>query len=166
MDINFNVNLNVTAEPRLYDLFERLVEKGLIVKIGLPCEGCALEDGQDEPEHADKIMPLAVTTPAVIEPAQAPAAAPAPAQAAPVPAADPNIAPTPAPVQAAPAPAQTASSVTLEELSRAGAALATQGKMAELMAIMPKYGVQALTQLKPEQYAAVADDLRALGAQI
>lgn len=55
---------------------------------------------------------------------------------------------------------------TLEQLSRAGAALATSGKMPELMALMQKHGVQALTQLKPDQYPAMADDLRSMGAQI
>lgn len=59
-----------------------------------------------------------------------------------------------------------ASAYTLEQLSRAGAALATSGKMPELMALMQKHGVQALTQLKPDQYSAMADDLRSMGAQI
>lgn len=77
--------------------------------------------------------------------------------------------PAVAPATVAPAATQTnasSPSVTLEQISRAGAALATAGRMGDLMAIVTKHGVQALTQLKPEQYDAVAADLRALGAQI
>lgn len=77
--------------------------------------------------------------------------------------------PAAAPATVAPAVMQTnasSPSVTLEQISRAGAALATAGRMGDLMAIVAKHGVQALTQLKPEQYDAVAADLRALGAQI
>ena len=35
-----------------------------------------------------------------------------------------------------------------------------------LLALLAKYGVQAVTQLKPEQYGAFATELRGLGAQI
>jgi hypothetical protein len=38
--------------------------------------------------------------------------------------------------------------------------------MADVMALMTRYGVQAITQLKPETYPAFAADLRALGATI
>lgn len=107
--------------------------------------------------------PVTPATPAIPE-SPAPAAQEVPA--APVPA------PDPVPVPPAPAPAPAASvtpagpTVTLEQLSHAGAALATSGKMPDLMALMKKYGVQAITQLAPEQYDAVAADLRAMGAQI
>jgi hypothetical protein len=48
----------------------------------------------------------------------------------------------------------------------AGSSLIDQGKMADVMALMTRYGVQAITQLKPETYPAFAADLRALGATI
>ena len=73
--------------------------------------------------------------------------------------------PTPTPVESA-TPATVAPSVTLEQLSHAGAALASSGKMPDLMALMKQHGVQAITQLKPEQYEDVAESLRAMGAQI
>jgi hypothetical protein len=38
--------------------------------------------------------------------------------------------------------------------------------MQQLLALLSKYGVQALTQLDPAQYGAFATELRALGAQI
>lgn len=101
----------------------------------------------------------APTFPAVSNPA--PVAAPAPVAPAPV---------TPAPAAApAPAPAAVptaAPTYTLDALARAGAALAQAGKMQEALALLAKYGVQTVNQLKPEQYGAFATELRALGAQI
>lgn len=55
---------------------------------------------------------------------------------------------------------------TLDDLSRAGAELIDQGKMPQLIDLLKKNGVQAITQLKPEQYAAVATELIALGAKL
>ncbi|MGN0735232.1 MAG: hypothetical protein ACI4LP_05365 [Anaerovoracaceae bacterium] len=70
-------------------------------------------------------------------------------------------------VSAAPAPAQTqAAPITLDAISRAGAALVDQGKMQQIMALLGKYGVQAITQLNANAYEAFAADLRALGAAI
>ena len=55
---------------------------------------------------------------------------------------------------------------TADDLSRAGAALIDQGKMPQLIEILKKHGVQAITQLKPEQYGAVATELNAIGANL
>lgn len=104
------------------------------------------------------------------EPVQA---APQPAPVAPVPkpqpvpTAAPMPTPTPAPQpvqQAAPEPQQKA--ITIDMLAAAGAPLVDQGKMQQLMALLNKYGVQAITQLTPDKYDAFAADLRAIGAQI
>ena len=99
-----------------------------------------------------------------------PAAAPAPvAPTAPV--ANPTN-PVPAtPATAAPiGPAQTlspseAKPLTMDDLGRAGATLIDAGKMPQLIALLGKYGVQAVTQLQPAQFAPFADELRALGAK-
>lgn len=97
--------------------------------------------------------PLAPTMP------PAPAAAPVPPVAAPV-------AP-PAPAPAAPAvPVTTAPTYTLDQIAKAGASLVDAGKMEPLLALLSRYGVQAVTQLAPEHYGAFATELRALGAQI
>lgn len=95
-------------------------------------------------------------------PTPAPVAAPAPA---PTPAAPPV---TPMPTAAAPAPAVpvTAPTYTLDQIAKAGANLVDAGKMEQLLALLTKYGVQAVTQLTPDQYGAFATELRALGAQI
>lgn len=93
-------------------------------------------------------------------PTPAPVAAPAPTPAAPL--------VTPMPTAAAPAPAVpvTAPTYTLDQIAKAGANLVDAGKMEQLLALLTKYGVQAVTQLTPDQYGAFATELRALGAQI
>lgn len=82
---------------------------------------------------------------------------------------------TPANIEAASTaqtgPAQTSSpsegkSYTLDDLSKAGAALIDQGKMPQLLELLKKYGVQAITQLDTSMYSALAEDLKALGAKI
>lgn len=91
----------------------------------------------------------------------APIYAPAPA---------PSIAPYPGgPTCSAPTaavPVSDAPAYTLDQISRAGAALVDAGKMQQLLELLGRYGVQAVTQLQPEQYGAFATELRALGAQI
>lgn len=67
-------------------------------------------------------------------------------------------------------PAQTSSHseakpLTMDDLGRAGATLIDAGKMSQLIALLGKYGVQAVTQLQPAQFAPFADELRALGAK-
>lgn len=110
----------------------------------------------------------------------APAAAPinptpAPVQSVPTTTiAAPTPAPTPTPVQmpvaqTAPAPAvpvASAPTYTLDQIATAGAALVNAGKMEQLLALLSKYGIQAITQLKAEQFGAFVTELRGLGAQI
>lgn len=97
--------------------------------------------------------------------------APAPVQTAPTPAPAPAPAAppvTPMPTAAAPTSAVpvTAPTYTLDQIAKAGANLVDAGKMEQLLALLTKYGVQAVTQLTPDQYGAFATELRALGAQI
>lgn len=107
-----------------------------------------------------------------------PTPGPAPTTAAPVAAPSPSPtpvtnAPTAGPTSAAPGntpapavPVTGAPAYTLDQISRAGASLVDAGKMQQLLELLGRYGVQAVTQLKPEQYGAFATELRALGAQI
>ena len=69
---------------------------------------------------------------------------------------------TPAPT----VPVTGAPTYTLDQISRAGAYLVDAGRMQQLLELLGRYGVQAVTQLQPEQYGAFATELRALGAQI
>lgn len=91
---------------------------------------------------------------------------PMPPAAAPVPAPIPVSAPAPIPTAAPPAMPTSVPGYTLEQISKAGAALVDAGKMEPLMALLGKYGIQAITQLPPDQYGVFATELRALGAQI
>lgn len=121
------------------------------------------------------VTPTAPATPAPVQAAPAvptapvapaPAAAPTTPPVAPAPAAVPT-APSAAPVTpAAPAVPVTAPTYTLDQIAKAGASLVDAGKMEQLLGLLTKYGVQAVTQLNPDQYGAFATELRALGAQI
>ena len=114
-------------------------------------------------------MPAPATGPAPAMP-QTPGPAPAPVTPPPAPAAPvtpPSPAPAPAPQTAAPVmPVAGAPTYTLDQISKAGAALVDAGKMEPLLGLLTKYGVQAITQLQPAQYGVFATELRALGAQI
>ena len=104
-------------------------------------------------------------TPPVAAPV--PPAAPLATTVPPAPAAAPAAPPAPAPAPAAPAvPVTTAPTYTLDQIAKAGASLVDAGKMEPLLALLSRYGVQAVTQLAPEHYGAFATELRALGAQI
>ena len=89
-----------------------------------------------------------------------------------------TVVPTPAPAPAAPAqtvaptnpaptvPVTTAPTYTLDQIAKAGASLVDAGKMEQLRALLAKYGVQAVTQLPPDQYGVFATELRTLGARL
>lgn len=122
--------------------------------------------------HIDNAGVVNVDFPAAPTASATPVANPttvqAPAQSAPItPTAAPTPAPAPAQTVAAPtAPVALENSYTLEGLSRAGATLIDAGKMPQLLVLLGKYGVQAVTQLPKEAYAAFAAELKALGAQL
>lgn len=63
-------------------------------------------------------------------------------------------------------PVTTAPAYTMDQISKAGASLVDAGKMEQLLALLGKYGIQAITQLQPDQYGVFATELRTLGAQI
>lgn len=113
------------------------------------------------------VAPVATpVTPAPVPPVTMPPATVVPTQ------------PTPAPAPAAPAqtvaptnpaptvPVTTAPTYTLDQIAKAGASLVDAGKMEQLLALLAKYGVQAVTQLQPDQYGVFATELRTLGAQL
>ena len=69
------------------------------------------------------------------------------------------------PVNPTPIPTS-APQYTFDMISTAGSALIDAGKMDQLVMLLGKFGVQSLTDLSPESYGAVANELRALGAKI
>lgn len=107
-------------------------------------------------EKTGAYSPNVNVTPTVGVPisAVAPAAIPAPVAQVPI--------SPPAPVQVATTP----SSYTQDQLAYAAAALMEIGKQDALIALLGQFGVQALTELPPEQYGAFAMKLRELGATI
>lgn len=70
-----------------------------------------------------------------------------------------------APVNPTPIPTS-APQYTFDMISTAGSALIDAGKIDQLVMLLGKFGVQSLTDLNPESYGAVANELRALGAKI
>lgn len=124
---------------------------------------------------AAPVAPVAApVSPAPVNPTPGPAPTTAAPVAAPSPSPTPvTNAPTAGPTSAVPGntpapavPVTGAPAYTLDQISRAGASLVDAGKMQQLLELLGRYGVQAVTQLQPEQYGAFATELRALGAQI
>lgn len=111
------------------------------------------------------VAPVAApVTPAPVPPVTMPPATVVPTQPTPAPVAP---AQTVAPTNPAPAvPVTTAPTYTLDQIAKAGASLVDAGKMEQLLALLAKYGVQAVTQLQPDQYGVFATELRTLGAQL
>lgn len=99
---------------------------------------------------AQTATPIAPTVPVATVPVATPAPAVTPAA---------NVAPAPAVPTSAP-------QYTLDMIATAGSALIDAGKMDQLMGLLGKFGVASLTELAPESYGAVANELRALGAAI
>ncbi len=126
-------------------------------------------------QPATPMAPVNPTPAQVTQPTAAPAAMPAIAETTAAPATMPTIAettaapatmPTIAETTAAPAVPTSAPQYTLDMIATAGSALIDAGKMDQLMGLLGKFGVASLTELAPESYGAVANELRALGAAI
>ena len=143
---------------------------GAITKLALAIEGAATF------KNGEVVIPAGTT--ATVAGVEQAAPTPAPQPIAPAPQAvqetpQPPVPQTPAPQVATPAP-QTAPTVsqpqqkalTLNDIATVGAGLVDQGKMQQVIGLLGKYGVQAITQLQPTQFDAFAGELRALGATI
>lgn len=63
-------------------------------------------------------------------------------------------------------PTAQAPQYTLAQIVNAGASLMDAGKINELRTLINTFNVNAVTELKPEQYGVFATELRKLGAQI
>lgn len=126
-------------------------------------------------------IPEAVEAPAApaVETTTAPMPVPAPAPVsvpAPTPVSVPAVPATSTPVNTAnPVPAAApvvplsqGPTYTLAQIAKAGADLISQnpGLMPQVNALLAQYGVQAVTDVKPEHYGAFATALRGLGAKI
>ena len=110
----------------------------------------------------------AQATPQTVKPVTTqPTANTTPAQtAAPAAPTVPVAAPAPTAPAQAPTVPTSAPQYTLEMIANAGSSLIDAGKMDQLMGLLGKFGVASLTELAPENYGAIAGELRALGATI
>ena len=124
------------------------------------------KQGKAPAPSAPASVPVATTTPAVVTAAPAVPVTAGPAVQTPMPApapAAPATAPAPAaPTPPAPAPAA-APQVTIEDVTRAAVALADQGRKADLLALLNKFGVRAITELGAEQLGPFKQALDILG---
>lgn len=123
--------------------------------------------GKTQP--ATPTAPVNHTPAPVTEPMQIPDATPAQAAVLGIPAVPvATPAPTTTVSDAVPVPAvpTSAPQYTLDMIANAGTTLIDAGKMDQLMQLLGKFGVTSLTELAPENYGAVAAELRALGAAI
>ncbi len=149
---------------------------GAITKLALAIEGAALNKNGEVTIPAGTTATVQSAEP-VVQPT--PAAPVAPQQTAPVPQPQAQTIPMPQPTATvpqpqpqAPTPAQQTTAqpqqkaLTLNDIATAGAGLVDQGKMQQVIELLGKYGVQAITQLQPTQFDAFAGELRALGAAI
>jgi len=115
------------------------------------------------------------------QPVEAPQPIPAPVNPTPAPVAPapqmPPVAPQVAPPTAPSAPAPTPNPVvpgteppkySIDDIARAGAELAQQGpdKITALTGLLQQFGLQAVTQLRPDQMGPFVMALRGLGARI
>lgn len=118
-------------------------------------------------------------TPAPVAPMTTPASTPNVAPATMPTTANPTMPVAGAPLSATPAQPVTpaantapanvptaAPQYTLDMIATAGSALIDAGKMDQLMQLLAKFGVASLTELAPDNYGAVATELRTLGAAI
>lgn len=114
------------------------------------------------PEAAEAPAAPAVETTAAPMPVPAPTPVSVPATSTPV-----NTA-NPAPAAAPVVPLSQGPTYTLAQIAKAGADLISQnpGLMPQVNALLAQYGVQAVTDVKPEHYGAFATALRGLGAKI
>lgn len=127
--------------------------------------------GQVEGEKAMQPQRQPVMQQAPVVPTQ-PAAPVAPVQAT-APVVPPQTAVPTTPVQpvASVAPVQpvvptTSVTYTPDDLARAAFALMDSGRQQELIGLLQQFGVNAIPELKPEQFGAFATALRGMGAQI
>lgn len=127
--------------------------------------------GQVEGEKAMQPQRQPVMQQAPVVPTQ-PAAPVAPVQAAaPVASAQPAVPTAPAQSVTPVAPTQatvptTSVTYTPDDLARAAFALMDSGRQQELIGLLQQFGVNAIPELKPEQFGAFATALRGMGAQI
>ena len=127
--------------------------------------------GQVEGEKAMQPQRQPAMQQAPVVPTQATAPVTPVQAAAPVASAQPAVPTAPAQSVTPVAPTQatvptTSITYTPDDLARAAFALMDSGRQQELIGLLQQFGVNAIPELKPEQFGAFATALRGMGAQI
>lgn len=55
---------------------------------------------------------------------------------------------------------------TMEQLAHAGSDLVASGKRVEVISLLNKFGIKSLVKATPDQYNAIGEELKALGAKL
>lgn len=186
--MNLDINVTLTADSGLLACLGQMASSLLTLVQNAGAVPPSAPAAPVASAAAPAVTPAPVVAPGPMSPVATAPSAPTPASvgsaptqhpAAPVSPPTSAVPVTPTPPATAPAPSTPAPAVpvapttptpgyTLEQLSTAGANLtrADPSKMAQLVALLQQYGVQAVTQLAPEHYGAFATALRGLGAAI
>lgn len=160
--MNATVTVNVQGEIRMPDI--ALLAQAMMGK-AQPAAA---------PAPAPAPAPTQIPTPPPAIPQQPVNPTPAPvAPVPPLPPAAPPVAPPTAPSAPVPTPnpvvpGTESPKYTIDDIARAGAELAQQGpaKIAELTGLLQQFGLQAVTQLRPDQMGPFVMALRGMGARI
>lgn len=130
-----------------------------------PAASSATQAAPSSPVSAvEKTAPAPTTeTSATVQASSTPAPETPVAPAAAAPSTPDPVTPEP-PV--ATVPTAPAKEYSLDELLTATAPLMDAGKIADLQALMQKYGVASMMEIPKEKYGELATDLRALGAKL
>ncbi len=167
--MSITINVNINASPELMNAINAIAA-ALSARKDTPIPYTLTEKGEVTVETTPPAAaPVRVAEQVPMpQPAPAPVAAPQPA-AVPMPQPAPVAAPVPAPAatpeQPAPVPT-TQQTYTMEQLAVAATQLVDAGRREELVGLLGRFGVQALTALPKEQYGAFATTLRQMGAKI
>lgn len=105
-------------------------------------------------------------TPATVQASSTPAPETPSTPVAPAPTAPSTPDPATPEPPVATVPTAPAKEYSLDELLTATAPLMDAGKIADLQALMQKYGVASMMEIPKEKYGELATDLRALGAKL
>ena len=155
--MNYTLNIQVGGEIRFPDI--ALLAQAMM--------------GKAQPAAAPAPTQIPTPPPAIPQPS----VTPTPAPIAPVPQVSPAVPQTVPPTvssaqQTAPSPnvvpGTEAPKYSIDDIARAGAELAQQGaaKIEELSGLLQQFGLQAVTQLRPDQMGPFVMALRGMGARI
>jgi len=151
------IELTIKAEPALMSLLSALGANLETVALAIDSSMRIRQHEANQAETAEKVVEALKAAPVSLPPAAVVPFPQAPAPAQQTFAAQPPM----APVAAAPA-------YSHDQIAVAGAGLMDLGpeKQQALLALLARFGVQAITQLPKEALGAFATELRALGARI